>query len=298
MRAGRAKARRVADTRRHGLPHLPPRWRAFAPNSTRACSGLRRDALCELLDAVLSGEQRHQPGAPQPEPGLSPRLGQCLRRLGRRLARCGRAAPAVRPAHCRRRRLRAAGAVGAGWLDLAAPGGQDQSGADLGPLRHRRHAGERHHRRLGVPVAGACCPRHRAVGGCRWRWRGAIWRPARRRPWPSANCAPRWPGAPRTRRARCCVLDSHYDVVGAGAEPSCGVDILARLAANRRFYRHRDRIAGKGARASTARSSACADPTTHGAPDRTQIEPDPDYGLVTHRGLGAAAHPAGADRSS
>ena len=38
---------------------------------------LRRDALFELLDAVLSGDGLDQPGAPQPGPVLSPRLGQC-----------------------------------------------------------------------------------------------------------------------------------------------------------------------------------------------------------------------------
>ena len=75
------------------------------------------------------------------------------------------------------------------------------------------------------------------------------------------------------------LLDSHYDVV-ALLEAGVRVDILARLAANRRFYREPGPYQGRGARRKHGPVFRCADPTTHGRTDRTQFRHDPDYGLV------------------
>lgn len=75
------------------------------------------------------------------------------------------------------------------------------------------------------------------------------------------------------------LLDSHYDVVEL-LEAGCQVDVLARLACNRRFYRRPGPYAGKGAPRKHGPVFRLADPTTHGFSDRTQFLPDPDYGLV------------------
>ena len=75
------------------------------------------------------------------------------------------------------------------------------------------------------------------------------------------------------------VLDSHYDVV-ALLEGGVSVDILARLAANRRFYRQPGAYAGKGAPRKHGAVFRLAVPSTHGLSDRTQFHHDPDYGLV------------------
>ena len=87
--------------------------------------------------------------------------------------------------------------------------------------------------------------------------------------------AARTPDAPRPLL----VLDSHYDVV-ALRESGVRVDILARLAANRRFYRRPGPYRGTGAPRKHGSVLRLADPTTHGLTDRTQFALDPDYGLV------------------
>lgn len=76
------------------------------------------------------------------------------------------------------------------------------------------------------------------------------------------------------------LLDSHYDV-GELVQADLGVDVLARLASNRRFYRQPGPYPGKGAPRKHGPPFRCADPTTHGVPDRTQTDPDPHYGTVT-----------------
>lgn len=76
------------------------------------------------------------------------------------------------------------------------------------------------------------------------------------------------------------LLDSHYDV-GELIQADLGVDILARLASNRRFYRPPGPYAGKGAPRKHGPVFRCGEPATHGTPDRTQTEPDPTYGTVT-----------------
>jgi hypothetical protein len=79
------------------------------------------------------------------------------------------------------------------------------------------------------------------------------------------------------------LLDSHYDV-GDLVQAELGVDVLARLAANRRFYRPPGPYAGKGAPRKHGAVFQCANPATHGPPDRTQTDPDPTYGQVTIEG--------------
>lgn len=84
------------------------------------------------------------------------------------------------------------------------------------------------------------------------------------------------PAAPRPLL----LLDSHYDV-GELVQAELGVDVLARLASNRRFYRAPGPYAGKGAPRKHGPPFRCADPTTHGIPDRTQTHADAHYGTVT-----------------
>lgn len=90
-----------------------------------------------------------------------------------------------------------------------------------------------------------------------------------------AALAVRPPDAPRPLL----LLDSHYDVVEL-LEANVAVDILARLAANRRFYRRPGPYAGKGAPRKHGPVFRLADPASQGLSDRTQLLPDADYGLV------------------
>lgn len=76
------------------------------------------------------------------------------------------------------------------------------------------------------------------------------------------------------------LLDSHYDV-GDLVAADLGVDILARLASNRRFYRAPGEYGGRGRPPTHGPAFRCADPATHGTPDRTQAAADPRYGRVT-----------------
>jgi hypothetical protein len=84
---------------------------------------------------------------------------------------------------------------------------------------------------------------------------------------------------PRAAPRPLLLLDSHYDVVEL-LEAGPPVDILARLAANRRFYRAPGPYAGKGAPRKHGPVFRLADPSTHGWSDRTQFHHDADYGLV------------------
>jgi hypothetical protein len=90
-----------------------------------------------------------------------------------------------------------------------------------------------------------------------------------------AALAARPPTAPRP----VLVLDSHYDVVEL-LESGVRVDILARLAANRRFYRQPGPYPGLGAPRKHGPVFRCAAPSTHGLSDCSQVRLDPDYGLV------------------
>jgi hypothetical protein len=88
------------------------------------------------------------------------------------------------------------------------------------------------------------------------------------------------------------VMDSHYDMPALVAA-SLGVDLLARLASNRRFYRAPPPYAGTGRPRTHGHVLRLADATTQGAPDHVQVFPDPAYGQVTLT-LWTALHTQGA----
>lgn len=88
--------------------------------------------------------------------------------------------------------------------------------------------------------------------------------------------AARAPDAPRPLL----LLDSHYDVA-ALVQAELGVDILARLARNRRFSRAPGPYAGMGAPRKHGPIFQLANPATHGIPDLTQTTSDAVYGTVT-----------------
>lgn len=76
------------------------------------------------------------------------------------------------------------------------------------------------------------------------------------------------------------VMDSHYDVPAlVRAVP--GVDLLARLAANRRFRQAPPPYEGHGRPRKHGPAFRLADASTHPDPDAHQRHTDPDYGTVT-----------------
>lgn len=76
------------------------------------------------------------------------------------------------------------------------------------------------------------------------------------------------------------VLDSHYDLAEL-VEADLAVAWLARLACHRRFYRAPPPYAGKGRPRTHGAVFRLKDATSHGRPDRMQTDADPDYGTVT-----------------
>jgi hypothetical protein len=76
------------------------------------------------------------------------------------------------------------------------------------------------------------------------------------------------------------VLDSHYDLA-ALIQAELAVDWLGRLACNRRFYRVPPPDAGKGRPRRHGPVFRLGDPTTQGDPCQTQTWTDPAYGQVT-----------------
>jgi hypothetical protein len=90
------------------------------------------------------------------------------------------------------------------------------------------------------------------------------------------------------------VLDSRYDVPEL-VQAQLGIDLLARLARNRRLYRPPGPYRGCGAPPKHGPLFRLGDPSTHGPPDWTQTATDAAYGQVTIDGwarLHAAATPA------
>lgn len=75
------------------------------------------------------------------------------------------------------------------------------------------------------------------------------------------------------------LLDSSYDVVQL-VEADLGVDILARSARNRRFYRP-PHWSGRGRKPLHGPVFKLNDPTTHGEPDQREVLPDAVHGTVT-----------------
>lgn len=239
---------------------------------------LRRDALCELLDAVLTGDRatslvRHS---------LSPAF--------------------------RRGWASAPDALSDGSLDLDAlrrlvaatmPEAvvEDRLLWALdGSLWPRPEAKTSADRTWGRFITGGT-PQSGIVGGWEYQWLAAIPEATGRWVLPLAvgrrgpqtgtatTLAIRQLRAAQAVRADAAprpllLLDSHSDVVEL-VQADLGLDILARLAANRRFFRRPGPYPGKGAPRKHGPVFRCADPTTHGPPDRTQGDPDPTYGTVT-----------------
>lgn len=254
----------------------PPLAR-FRAELYQSVLGSRRDALFELVDAVLSGERA-----------------ESLVRLS--LAPC-----------FRRRWSSAPDALSDGSLDVAAlrrllarhtpavPGSARELWVLDGTVWPRPAAKTCPERTWGRFVTGGT-PQSGIVGGWEYQWLVAVPEPQGSWALPlevgrrdlaagtattlairqlRAALAARSPTAPRPLL----LLDSHYDVVEV-IEAGVPVDILARLAANRRFYRRPGPYAGTGAPRKHGPVFRCAEPSTHGLSDRTQFWPDPDYGLV------------------
>ena len=89
-------------------------------------------------------------------------------------------------------------------------------------------------------------------------------------------------------------LDSHYDLADlVTADLAC--DLLVRLPKRRRLYRRPPPYRGRGAPAKHGPRFLLHDPATHGLPDRTEVVADPIRGQVTidlWRGLHAREAPA------
>jgi hypothetical protein len=82
-------------------------------------------------------------------------------------------------------------------------------------------------------------------------------------------------GAPRPVAA----YDSSYDPI-TFARAHLAVDLLVRLRSNRRFYRDPGPYPGQGRPRKHGPLFRLADPTTHGAPDRSAVLDDPVHGQV------------------
>ena len=239
--------------------------------------GLRRDALFELLDAVLTDD------------GATSLVRHSL-------------APVFR-----RGWASAPDALADGSLDMAAlrrlfaqhtpapPSGRRELWVLDGTLWPRPAAKTSPERTWGRFVTGGT-PESGIIGGWEYQWLAAI--PEASGSWVlplevarrdlaagtattlaigqlRAALAARPAEAPRPLL----LLDSHYDVgelIAAGVR----VDLLARLAANRRFYRPPGPYQGKGAPRKHGPVFRLADPATHGLSDRTPFHHDPAYGLV------------------
>lgn len=258
-------------------PAAPPLAR-FRAELYQSVLGLRRDALCELLDAVLTGD------------GATSLVRHSLRPAFRRgwAAICDALADGSLD-------LPALHRLVATTMPPALVEGRLLWVLD-GSLWPRPEARTSPDRTWGRFVTGGT-PQSGIVGGWEYQWLAAI--PEASGSWvlpldlgrrdlaagTATTLAIRQVRAAQAARAAdaprpLLLLDSHYDVADL-VQAALGVDILARLAANRRFYRPPGPYAGKGAPRKHGPVFRCADPTTHGMPDRSQSEADPTYETVT-----------------
>jgi hypothetical protein len=240
--------------------------------------GLRRDALCELLDAVLSGDRATSLVRHSLTPG------------------------------CQRGWASLGDALSDGRIDVVAlrrlfvqtlpqpRAGERPLWVIDGTLWPRPAAKSSAERTLGRFVTGGT-PHSGIMAGWEYQWLVAITEASGswglplevRRRAPQAGTATTVAlsqlhavlamGAPTTARP-VLLLDSHYDVA-ALVQAELGVDILARLRSNRRFYRPPGPYPGQGAPRKHGPVFRCADPATHGPPDQTQGYDDPTHGRVT-----------------
>jgi hypothetical protein len=240
--------------------------------------GLRRDALCELLDAVLCGDQ--------PTSLVRHSLHPAFRRGW--AAACDALADGSLDVVALQRLL-------AQTLPAALVAGRLLWALD-GSVWPRPDAKTSPERTWGRFVTGGT-PESGIVEGWEYQWLAAI--PEAAGSWvlpldvgrrdlaagTATTLAIRQLRAVQAARPAqeprpLLLLDSHYDVVEL-VHADLGVDLLARLASNRRFYRRPGPYRGKGAKPKHGPIFRLADPTTHGLPDRTQGEDDPVYGTVT-----------------
>jgi len=84
---------------------------------------------------------------------------------------------------------------------------------------------------------------------------------------------------PRGAARPVAAYDSSYDP-STFARADLAVDLLVRLRTNRRFYREPGPYGGRGRRRKHGPALKLADPTTHGAPDRSATLADPVHGEV------------------
>ena len=240
--------------------------------------GLRRDALSDLLDAVLTSDRVTSLGQLSQSP--------CFRR--------GWSSLFDALADGRIDRVGLQRMLGR-WLPEPLPGQRSLWAIDGSSWP--RPAAETSPQRTCVRVVQSGTPQSRIVGGGDYQWLMAV--PEAQGRWvlplavgrrhPTAGTptelaigqvrqglGARPAGASRP----VVVLDSHYDVPQL-VQANLAVDWLARLAKNRKFYRAPRPASGCGRPPIHGPIFRLADPATQGAPDAEQTWCDPDYGEVT-----------------
>ncbi len=239
--------------------------------------GLRRDALFEVLDAVLTAAGPTSLVRRSLEPGFSRGWASVCDAL---------ADGSLDTAAARRLFVAALPPPAAGEHELWALDGTTwpRPAAKTSPDRTWCRMVTR-----GQPAEGV-------VPGWEWQWLGCV--AAQRQSWVlPLDVARRGPaaGTPtelaiaqlrRTLKARpadaprpVVTADSQYDVAALIAA-GLACDLLVRLSSRRRFYRPPPPYAGKGAPRKHGPVFRTHDPATHGTPDRTQQIADPVRGWV------------------
>lgn len=240
--------------------------------------GLRRDALFDLLDAVLTDDHATS-----------------LVRLSL-------------PTAFRRRWASVFDALSDGTLDVAAlrrllvtslppPTADQRELWAIDGSAWPRPAAKTSPDRTHVRFVTAGTPQDGIVAGWEYQWLAAI--PEDRGSWvlpldvtrrgPLAGTASQIAITQLTQvlAARCAdaprpvvTLDSHYDVP-ALVQAVPATDVLARLACNRRFFQAPPPYSGTGRPRTHGPVFRLAEPTTHPAPEGHQVWDDPTYGTVT-----------------
>lgn len=258
--------------------HDPAALERFRARLYHGVLGKRRDALFELLDAVLSDDG--------PTSLVRRSLVPCFRRGW--------------PSACDALSDGTLGAATLGRLCVRslprAPDGARELWALDGTTWPRPAAKTSPERTWGRFVTGGQ-PQEGVVPGREWQWLVAV--PEPRGSWVlPLSVARRGPAAgtatalaiaqlrtalaarPRAAARPVATLDSHYDLAElVGADLAC--DLLVRLPRRRRLYRAPPPYPGLGAPAKHGPPFKLHDPATHGPPDRAQVVDDPARGRVT-----------------
>lgn len=234
--------------------------------------GMRRDALFELTDALLTD--------PEPTSLVRHTLNPCFRR-GWASAPDALSEGSLDPAALQRL-----------WgAFLPSPAAGERPLWALDGTTWPRPAAKTSDERTWCRFVTGGQPQEGVVPGWEWQWLGAVMAGASswvlplsvERRGPQAGTATTLAiqqlqtvlaaqpaGAPRP----VVTMDSHYDL-GALAAAGLRCDLLARLSARRRFYRAPPSYAGFGAPRKHGSVFRTHDPATHGRPDRTVHCPDP-----------------------